>query len=252
MTPLERAKAFVQSRAAKTALKILPLALAAVTATTTAKADVLIHPTGASFTGCTVPPNVSCSGLFKLTGSSTSFKPLPLVGVVQGAHSQGIGDAQFPSAVTSTNWDFNFSGDGNSSLDSFFAHTIDTTPITWDFTLNSSDPALTYAYKVYYSFTDGLTTIDNNLLPCASGTTSNLSAVIGSCTASGLTGLGPLTGWNVQLDLQMQDGNKSTVNWNIAYLNVGPQPVTTTTPEPATLTLSALAIPFVLRRLRKS
>jgi len=158
MTPLERAKAFVKSRAARTALKIMPLALAAVTATTTAaKADVVIHPTDASFNGCVVGPGQDCSGLFKLTGESgIALSQLGLVGGVNGAHSQGIGDGRFPlNFPLSSNWDFTVNGDGAGvTTDSFFQAGVDTVPISWDFTLGSSNTALTYDWSIFYSFTD--------------------------------------------------------------------------------------------------
>jgi len=262
MTPLERAKAFVKSRAARTALKIMPLALAAVTATTTAaKADVVIHPTDASFNGCVVGPGQDCSGLFKLTGESgIALSQLGLVGGVNGAHSQGIGDGRFPlNFPLSSNWDFTVNGDGAGvTTDSFFQAGVDTVPISWDFTLGSSNTALTYDWSIFYSFTDTSSTTVSGTCDSGLGVAAGTDVTGSDCSMpiSGLTTLGPLSNWQVQIDVQMTNTGTpfSTENWNVNYLNIGSSPTTPPPPmpEPATLTLAAAALPFLIRRLRKS
>lgn len=260
MTPMERAKAFLKSRAAKTALKIMPLALAAVTATTAAKADVVIHPTDASFNGCVVGPGQDCSGLFKLTGESgIAVSQLGLVGDVNGAHSQGIGDGRFPLGFPlSSNWDFTVNGDGAGvTTDSFFAANVDTVPISWDFTLGSSNTNLTYDWSIFYSFTDTSATTVSGTCDMGTGFSAGSEVTGTNCSTpiSGLTGLGPLSNWSVQIDVQMTNTGTpfSTEDWNVKYLNIGATPTTPPpVPEPATLTLAAAAIPFLIRRLRKN
>jgi len=246
MTPLERAKAFVKSRAAKTALKILPLALAAATvAVPTAKANVVINPTDAHFTGCD-PNTANCSGLFALASSSTSFALLSPGGGVQGAIGGGTGIGVWVGTGTDNtqNWDFVLKGDDTGSTDGFFSIPVDQLIIGWSFSLQGSSGGVTIgpAATLLYDFNDGSTDLQGT---CA---VTNFSS---GCLVSGLSTLGSPTSWSLTLEVPVTSASGTdAVQWNVDFLGVIAPPVTTT-PEPASMTLTLIAVPFLVRRLRK-
>lgn len=240
MTPLERAKAFVQSRAAKTALKIVPLALATATvAVPAAKANVVINPTDAQFSGCTVTATVTCSGGFVLASSTTGVSSLPVQGGVQGAHGQGSATGFFNSDTSNEDWSFTVEGTSGSSGS---LASVPSLIASWDLSFpRSSDvifgPATLTAFLMDSS---GDVVVDSCFLP----------AETGSCTFTGLSILtGDLSQWSLTIDVPINSPSGiGSLAWDVNKLDLFAPP--STTPEPATFTLALAALPFLLRKRR--
>jgi hypothetical protein len=257
MTPLERAKAFIQSRAAKTALKILPLALATATvaAPPAHAGNVVINPTYATFDGCVIgqPPGNNCSGSFVLGSQTTSFSATSTLGNVTGASGSGTGHGYFNGDLSQESWNFNVGGDGTGSTTSFNALGLDTANVSWTFSfpvdrdVQIGDGAGNGITMQYY-LTDG-SNVDFNT--CAVSLDTNTNSATGSCVINGLSQLGPLTAWSLDLNTPILStaNGAGTLQWDVTSLNIfGTQIIGA--PEPASLTLLVAAVPFLLRKRR--
>jgi hypothetical protein len=255
MTPLERAKAFIQSRAAKTALKILPLALATATvaAPPAHAGNVVLNPTYATFDGCVVnvPPGNNCSGSFVLGSQTTSFSSTGTIGHVTGASGSGTGHGYFNGDLSQESWNFNLGGDGTGSTDSFQNLGIDTANVSWSFNFPVSrdvqigDGSGNGIILQYY-FTDGTNVDFNTCAVTLSGSFSN-----GACEVTGLSMLGPITAWSLDLDTPILStaNGVGSIEWDVTSLDVFGNRIIGT-PEPATFTLLVAAVPFLLRKRR--
>jgi len=281
MTPLERAKAFIQSRAGKTALKILPLALATVVAIPAANAGVVISPTtlNNASDGFATPTGYAASngaalcqagcgsGSFVLGAGSTATvgNSTPAFGVT-GAYGTGQGGAYMAGDPNQPEpWTFFIQGDTGSSG---ALSTVNSLTISWDFTFNNNtvpappdnnsvppdtsqanDMTLGDAYIAWF-FQDA--SGNSATSTCDIGILSFGTEYTGSCQASGFSGMtDDLSIWGVDLVVPSQSTNEhGYYTWDIKDLAAsGTQPIITT-PEPATLTLLVAAVPFLLRRRR--
>ena len=276
MTPLERAKAFIQSRAAKTALKILPLALATAAAVPAANADVVISPTvqagevptGYAATAGAALCQAGCgSGSFVLGAGSTASvgSSAPAFGVT-GAFATGNGGAYMAGDPNQPEpWTFFIQGDAGSSG---ALSTLSSLTIGWDFTFhndtvpsapdsnsvppappNPNDMTLGDA-QIQWFFQDASGNSVSNT--CDIGTLSFGTEYKGSCQASGFSGMTDnLSLWGIDLVVPSSSASQhGYYTWDITSFGVaGTQPVVGT-PEPATLTLLVAAVPFLLRRRR--
>lgn len=266
MTPLERAKAFIQSRAAKTALKILPLALATVAAVPAAHATgtVVLNPTSASFGGCSVTVTSPCSGSFVLSSSSTTYGSLATQGGVQGAYGTGSAVGDWHNQQSSSyDWTFALQGNDNGSTNSFAGIPLDTLNVSWDFSfaLPAGSDLTVNSETLYLVFVNGT---DPSQSPAYVDSYS-LSSNTGSYQFSGLAGA-PVTSpmlWAAVLDVNLScddptggpcsglsaNGGNGEADWNVNNLSLYGNSVVGT-PEPATLTLLFAAVPFLLRKRR--
>src|SRR5581483_1805943 len=233
MTALERAKAFVNSRAAKTALKIMPLAVAAVVTvgvTPQAKADVALTSPKAYFQGCVG----TCSGGFVIDNQTNSASQVSETGFT-GAVGSGNMSGHFTSESSGTPLHFYLSGGATGT------GIPNTLIMSWDFTLNTPSDITVSSVMVNFSYNG---TIEQQ---CdASGDTNGTPD---SCTVD-LTGvegfLGPLTSWSAFFEAQTVNLNADTspITWDVSYLAVtsGPYPPTGT-PEPASMLLALSGLP---------
>ncbi|MGZ4815937.1 MAG: PEP-CTERM sorting domain-containing protein [Terriglobales bacterium] len=234
MTPLERAKAFVQSRAATTALKILPLALAAVVSANadTAKLTLSGDPQWLAQT--------SSTGAYLVLTNSVSS------GMQVGNGVTGFGSTDMEvvgNSGTTAPASFFMSGGGTGTYQN---------PITvsWDFTVNCDAQCKAgeqlgeqwFQYQVVV-FING-NEYDSDVFIFLADP--NGSLIINDPTLLGQQ-VGP---WSAQVNLVWANAViNETGNWGQTYLTIDPGGVVT--PEPASMLLLFTGLPFVVRLTRK-
>jgi hypothetical protein len=236
MTPLERAKAFVQSRAAKTALKILPLALATV---------VSAHAGTAKFTLSGDPvwnaPGSSTGGFLVLTNSTSTGSEIGF-----GVTGSGFTDMQvMGNSGDDTSASFSMSGGGTGN---FGASPVIT--VSWDFNITcDQDCKNGQDAGAQFFIYDVLVNINGNVYE--SGAVQFLGDPSGSFVITDPNLVNQdLTSWSAEVDLIWHGGNIfDTGTWTQNFLTI--QPNTTATPEPATLFMAFAGLPFVIRLTRK-
>jgi hypothetical protein len=234
MTPLERAKAFVQSRAAKTALKILPLALAAVVSANadTAKLSLDGNPQWNAHTSST-------GAYLQLSNSSTSGSQV----------GNGVTGNGFTDLLVVGN-------SGNTELAAFFMSGGGTgtyqNPITvsWDFdiTCDAQCKAGEDAGDQFFEY-NVVVLINGNEYD--SGAVTFLGDPSGSFIINDPTLLGQNVGpWSAEVDLVWHNAIiNETGSWTQNFLTIDPGGVAT--PEPASLLMALAGLPFAIRLRRK-
>jgi hypothetical protein len=234
MTPLERAKAFVQSRAAKTALKILPLALATVVAAhaDSAKLNLSGNPQWNAQT--------SSSGAYLMFTNSTSSGSQ----VGNGVTGSGFTDMQVVG------------NSGDTELASFFMSGGGTgtyqNPITvsWDFdiTCDAQCKAAELTGDQFFEYNVAVIINGNEY---DSGSVFFTADPMGSFIINDLSLIGQSVGpWSAEVDLVWHNGViLETGTWAQTYLTIDPGGVQT--PEPASMLLMLAGVPFLIRRIRR-
>jgi len=243
MTALERAKAFVQSRAAKTALKILPLALATVVGVST-KAHATTQPT---FSGSnTIWNKPACSG-----GSVACLKPVTLASsnpvpyMTYGSQANGTASGTY-NFVTSpggpVDLQFLMSGNGTGTLSNPIA-----IQYSFDMTCTGCASTDTFGYEVagqVYNTASQQFSIDTGVVPTA-----------GPPNESGTIYISPVSGtldnWQTTIDFLWFGQNGETASFDVSNLAIYPTSGTSSVPEPSSLLLAFTGLPFVMRALRK-
>lgn len=243
MTALERAKAFVNSRAGKTALKIMPLALAAaaaVTVTPQAKADVTLTNPKAFFQGCVG----MCSGGFVIDNQTDTASQVPETGFT-GAVGSGNMSGHFTSSSTGTPLHFYLSGGATGT------GVPNTLILSWDYNLTTPSDITVQSVAVWFTYSNG------DLFGDCDATADN-GGIADSCSID-LTGeeasAGPLNSWNAFFEAQTinPNGDTAPLVWDVSYLAVtsGPYPSTTPTPEPSSMLLALAGLPLIGRFVRR-
>lgn len=262
MTALERAKAFVNSRAARTALKIMPLALATVATVTVAApkahADVALTPTSASFVACDPGTDLkACSGSFAQTSSTTSITQLPLDAGVKGAEGSGNASGVFKSTSPGHDYSWDFFLNGTGSGDSFFQAGIDTLTVSWNFSFPNSD-SVTHVDDAISGFAG-----PKVLFVWSDATHTDVTkecdnvGFTGTCVVSGLNNvnIGTFTSWQAQVEVPVySDTGVGNMNWQLDYLDVnanGHQTTPPGVPEPASILLALSGLPLIGTLIRK-
>ena len=234
MTPLERAKAFVQSRAAKTALKILPLALATVVS---ANADTA---------KLTLSGNPQWTAQTSLTGAYLQLSNSVSTGMQVGNGVTGSGSTDMEvvgNSGTTKPASFFMSGGGTGTYEN---------PITvsWDFAVNCDAQCKAdeqtgqqfFQYQVVV-FING-NEYDSDVFTFLADP--NGQMIINDPNLIGQT-VGP---WSAQVDMVWDNAViHETGSWVQNFLTIDPGG--TQTPEPASMLLLFSGVPFVIRLTRK-
>jgi hypothetical protein len=242
MTALERAKVFVQSRAAKTALRILPLALATVVSVST-KAHATTQPVfSGSFStwssqDCSSGGTAAC-----LNPSSFSANP-PVPYMTNGSQSSGIATGTYvargagPATLT-----FLMSGNGTGDL---------TAPTTVQFDVNIKCPSCaasdTFSFAVFgqvYNQTLGY----NGSSPLFTGMGDSLDA---SGTFTVPSPGGTLQDWQTYINFSWTGNAGEIASFDVTQLAIYPPSATSTVPEPGSLLLALSGLPFIGRLIRR-
>jgi len=241
MTALERAKAFVQSRAAKTALQIMPLALAGVLSAHAS--SVQFTPSGNPQWQTPAPGTGSYLVLQSPTSSVSSLSD----GGVTGNGSAGM---QVTGGSGYNYTTFLMSGGGSGDFSNPFV------TVSWDFTVTcdaackaneagpppgSDDYQDTFSYSVE-TFINGV-----EYDWAGNGTTFYADPMDSYMIAVS----GPLYSWSTQVDVTWLGNNGETANWSQSYLTIDPGTPTSGVPEPASMLLAASGLPFLLRLRKK-
>ncbi len=237
MTPLERAKAFMHSRAAKTALKIMPLALAAVVSLSGKAQATSTAQLSGSFEKWTVQ---SCSGgpCLDLATLSSSWSygadgSVTGSGSASGVHGGGTGTTMIIFQVSG-------GGTGNyGSLTDFLGNfTIGCIGLTG----GSCDPHDTFSVNI-------TATVDNLTGSASSAVTPGSYIVTGSflTTDGDSVAANP---WSAEIDFFWNGIDGEQLSLNPTNLGFDPHTPVSTTPEPASMLLALSGLPF-LARLRK-
>ena len=254
MTALERAKAFVQSRAAKTALKIMPLALATVVSVSVkAHADSVPIFNGSNPQwNAVVPP----SGAYLVLGCGTPGScPDPTSGyspyLNNGVTGYGMTGAQVLGAPGTAELDFVMTGTGSGqffnsgvTVDWDFGVTCDATCKANENTPDPNNPGFTLDYFQY----NVIATVDGNTV--AYGGPVFYADPLGSFVIPVTPG-DPVGNWSVEIDMfwtAADTGETATFTVNQLSLDPGQAP---NVPEPASMLLAASGLPLLLRVIRR-
>ena len=250
MTALERAKAFINSRAAKTALRIMPLAVAtvvAVTVTPQAKADVALTPTNAKFVACTSAP---CSGGFAIDNQTTGFSQLPPNGAFTGAVSNGNMSGHFAAPSTGTFGqpiNFFFSGSATGTL---LSPPITDLTISWKFDFNTPTDVTVDHVNVFFYYNDNTAVYPGGECDYVMYQDTCVVSLAGAQVL-----FGPPATWQVQIQPFLSSPNGSaTTTWNVDYLAIDATaytPPAPGVPEPASMLLALSGLPLIGRFIRK-
>ena len=239
MTPLERAKAFVQSRAAKTALKIAPLALATVVSVNQ-KAQAITTPPQFSGGAPVWTAPVGTGSFLELTDSTSSSAPYGTGGI----KGWGSTDSQQAGGNGTSDVSFEMSGTGSGTF------VNDTVTLSWDFTgtcdkdckANEDTGADAFQYRVQACVESQCTSTD---------WTPFFADPTGSTVISGLAGSG-FSSWSASIDFEWQGQGLETATFNVNSLALDPGPINVpTVPEPASALLALAGLPFLKRVIRK-
>lgn len=259
MTPLERAKAFVQSRAARTALKILPFALAAVVSTQAVAAN--ITSASASFS----TNDQGCSG-----GTCITFVPgqinnnqvstLPAVATFSGSTATGTGDAPMElfggkNGSATASFVMNGTGDGGpfTGLNVSWNFLV-TCDAACSFNIKNPPPPGSTLFQDDFTYDVNLLVNGTDLYSWSGNPTDFTSSVdptpvTGSFAFNGLNS--NLNSWIAEVDVSWLGNTGETADWNMNHLTVNFTSPVSTTPEPASMMLAFAGLPFVLRTIRK-
>lgn len=259
MTALERAKAFVNSRAATTALRIMPLALATVVAVSDvpkAHATTVFDPSSGSAqwilpdcsggaTACLetkldplFPSNSPATASFNAFGSSG----VQASGSVGGYHKNGSVDKPGNSNEVDLSLQVSGSGSGNYGTDA-----------TFGFSFLVTCPTTGCANTDTFSY-DGTATIDGNPLAFAGtftpGTAVTLPQTLIATNPSDSVS-DPGLGWGATINFHWNGVDGENFVINPVDLNFNPNPGAPTVPEPASMLLALAGLPFLKRFIRK-
>lgn len=242
MTPLERAKAFVKSRAAMTALKIMPLALATVVGVSTkAHATITTGTMSGTYSHWSDP---SCSGSTPCLntkggiGPSSSFSAYG-TGGVQGSGSIG---GTYGNGSTGQSLDLQLlisgGGTGNYGSDAAFKTTFEVdcpgcaSTDTFSYTVNLTIDQSTYTYSSV--FTPG-TMVDPPVIIPTQG--DDMDAYP----------------WQATIDFYWTGSNGEQATFNPVDLSLDPNPGSGTppVPEPTSMLLALSGLPLLGRLIRK-
>ncbi len=241
MTALERAKAFINTRAAKTALRIMPLAVAAAVAVSVvpkAHADATLVGTTATWTygHCSGGANAcldTSSGI-----ESVSFN-YPGGGAVTGSGglSGVVGQQNGPLELQ-----FSIGGSGSGTYN-------DNVAFGGKFlvTCSGCDPSDTFSYDVAATV-DG-TPYTSSTISFSPGTTLTLPTVL-IPTTNGDPVMNDL--WNASITFHWNAVVGDQATFQPVNLTLDPKnPTTPTVPEPASMLLAIAGLPFLRRFIRK-
>jgi len=238
MTALERAKAFVQSRAAKTALKILPLALATVVGVST-KAHATVVP---AFTGTntnwTVPGCSSGSGAPSspcLSGfSAPNYSPFSSYGSGGVQTGGSVLNGTFKGAPGAIDLQFLMSGGATGSSPEV--------GVKWQFEVDC--PSCSSSDTFYYEV--------NANVGAFSGQTGSVAFSPNQLIDPPLVfSAGALGDWQATIDLLWSGQDGEAANFTVDSFAIYPTEETSPVPEPSSLLLAFSGLPFVLRTIRK-
>jgi hypothetical protein len=247
MTSMERAKRFLSQKSRAIAVTIVPLAglaisqtpamasAAPLTALTPGTCSVTPTSTyGASVSGdCTdvqesAPDSTGLLGI-KMYTTNSSFAPNPITATAFSGGTFAM--------------DISASGGVNGAV---FAGTI---PVSWDFTLSSSDGG-NLAYLLTYTLTGPGVVLNEGNLGNFNVTSGSTISGTDSMTYSGPIGV---TGWAIQLQVQEAAalGTAPSITVNVPTNSVDFAPAAAT-PEPASLFLFGGGLAgLLLRRFRR-
>lgn len=258
MTALERAKAFVNSRAAKTALRIMPLALATVVAVSDVpKAHASPTALSGSFSQWQYKNCSSGAPCMSGLGGGTNSNPSPSsTFVAYGSEGiQGKGDfsailsgqklpPNSPQALV-TKYNIAGSGMGTYGTQALFGWAFD---VSCTHGTSACDPTDVFSYTV-------TATIDGNTVPLVPGTLGG-PFVPGTAVSSSVlipTNAGdsiPADQWSAEIDFTWTGQTGEVIDFN-PVLTLDPNPAPPGVPEPASLLLALSGLPLIGRFYRR-
>jgi len=253
MTALERAKAFINSQAARTALKIMPLALvtvAAVSVTPQAKADVALTPGNPYFQACVAAPPATCSGGFIIDSQTNLNKAqLPPNGTFTGAVGGGDMTGHFGPDYNGTLTPIDFFLPGTST-GLFSGISLDTVFLSWSFSINTPTDTSVDHVNVFFYYNGNIVGECDDVDYTGPTATCEVDGLLGDETA-----FGPLTSWEAQIQpILISTNGTMPTTWDVSYLAVDATPYTPAPPgmpEPASMILALSGLPLIGRIIRK-